>query len=86
MNIIFENYKLEPEDTRFNLYKTETRKDKDGNPKEVTDILGYAMPFENCLKCIAHDKLSENNQDLSIQEFIKQYKEISNTLLNSLKS
>ena len=46
MNIKFENYVMVPEDVRFNLTKTVTRKKEDSGEEYQGEVsLGYAMTF-----------------------------------------
>lgn len=82
MNIEFENYRMEPEDCRFNLYKKgESTKKEIGEKYESETVLGYAMSFERCLHVIATDILSEKEKALrslgftekAIKHIIKKY-------------
>ena len=86
MDILFELYKLEPEDIRFNLYKSVVRVNKK-TKKEYNDyeVISYGIPFEDCLERIAKDKLKDKSGTTSIPEWIKQYQEIKNELFNCLK-
>lgn len=68
MNITFENYILEAEDIRFNLFKKGTGKDKSGAVKETKSCMGYGMTFENCLKAIVHDKLKLKEGEVLINK------------------
>ena len=87
MNIKFERYEMEPESvTRFNLYKNVTSKKKEtGEEYNNRVVIGYSLLFESCLVHIAMDKLACKKGDTSIREYIKEYKEVSQLLLNSLK-
>lgn len=86
MNIEFENYRMEPEDCRFNLYKKgESTKKETGEKYESETVLGYAMSFERCLHVIATDILAEKEKTVSINEWIAEYKAIMNKLMNVLK-
>ena len=94
MNIEFQNYILEPELGKFNIYKKVIRKKTGGAGKQATeetenyegkDRLGYGFRFEQALKEIALDMLAEKEGTVSIEQWIKEYKEVSELLLNSLK-
>lgn len=86
MNIVYENYRLEPEDKRFNLYKSRPVVDKKTGKERVSEIsLGYGMTFENCIDTISKDILSDKKGNVSFDEWIKQYKEITGKISNILK-
>jgi len=86
MNILFENYRMEPEDCRFNLYKIGESTKKDTGEKYLSETsLGYAMSFERCLHVISTDILAEKEKTVTISEWISEYKAIMNKLMNVLK-
>ena len=86
MNIKFENYVMVPEDVRFNLTKTVTRKKEDSGEEYQGEVsLGYAMTFEHCIDVIAHDKLASDDKTVSITEWIKEYKSVVSIITNTLK-
>ncbi|MDD2284718.1 MAG: hypothetical protein PHU98_06385 [Mariniphaga sp.] len=87
MKIIFKDYVMEPEDSRFNLLKKVIRKNKEtGQKYDYFLMLGYGMSFEHCLNDIAHDMLEADEKEVSIPEWIEQYKAIKNELLIAIKS
>lgn len=51
--------------------------------KEVK--LGYSMTFDRCLELIINSELSKKNDIISIKDYIKQYKEVKQEILNILK-
>jgi hypothetical protein len=78
---------MQPEDTRFNLYKTvDTKNKKTGaiTPKE--SVIGYGMEFETCIDRIAKDILSSKNEVVSFDGFIKAYQKVVGDIKGTLKN
>lgn len=84
MNIVYKNYTLEPEDVRWNLYKTVPGTSKQGEPIETKLNFGYGMTFEHCLNSIVCDELKNIDGDVSVLEWIKEYKKANEIITNCL--
>ena len=86
MNIIYKNYRLEPEGSRFNLYKTvKGTNPKTKEPCENEKTIGYSMRLETIVDEIIHDKLADKQGNTSLQEWIRQYKEAAKDIKTILK-
>ena len=90
MNIIIDNYYLKPEPTatdRFNIYKTKNTDISKHNTKSKTRTitLAYGCTLERALEVIIKDKLSDDNRDVALEEFIKEYQKTTNKFENLIR-
>ena len=92
MKIKYKNYTLEPEGRRFNLYKTVKANKIDKKTKKPTgevydreENYGYGMSFDLCIETIISDSLCEKNEELSLRQYIDEYKELKSSLIEEIK-
>jgi hypothetical protein len=93
MNIKYKNYTLEPEASRYNLYKDVKRKimkkgekmTETGKFRTVKETMGYGMSFENCIETIIKDTLNSKKESLSLRQYIDEYKALHIKLLEDIK-
>ena len=77
MKITIENYIIKNDPiARYNLYKKAVS--KKGN--ERVNIVGYGMTTEQCIKEMFDDKMRDKNYDMDLQEFLAEYRKISETI------
>ncbi len=89
--IRYKNYRLEPDNGRFNLTREYTIPERtDPKTKQVfpehkaDEPMGYSMKFESCLHLIAIDLLERNESITTISDYIKAYKAEKEEMLNVL--
>jgi hypothetical protein len=86
MYIIYENYKLEVEQGRFNLLKFRPKTNK--KTRVVTDnyyVLGYGKTFEACIYDIIIDKLADRNETFTLHQYIDEYKALKTKILDEIE-
>jgi hypothetical protein len=92
MEIKYKNYTAKEADGRFDLYvtkklkaKADTKNLKQGEEYDFEDCLGYGFSFESMALRIISYEIAENNDVLTIQEYIEQFKKIKEEVFNVLK-
>lgn len=91
MEIIYENFKMIPKGSRFDLIQKVKIKNEDKETKKVTfrddwKDIGYDMTFEGCLHQIITRQIPKKKSDKSItpEEYIQAYREEKQEILKSL--
>lgn len=81
MDILYENYKLEPQGSRFDLYeqikvKTVNKETGKEETKDDWKIVGYSIRFETCLHAIITRQIpkKKKGKSLTIEQYIQAYK------------
>jgi hypothetical protein len=86
MNILIDDYILEQENDRFNLYKKAVAtKKEDGSKYDTQYTLGYGMSLESCVQNIILMNLEDKKVNVSLEVFIKEYKKERERITNLLK-
>ena len=88
MRLIYKNYTAEPEEGtvgRWTLSHTVEITGKDKKKKQVKKLIGYSYTFESMLKKIAVLESQKGTQDLTIAEYIANFKGILEEITNKLK-
>ena len=91
MKIKYKNYTFEPEGRRFNLFKTirankidKTTKKPTGEEYDRDDVLGYGMSFDLCIETIISDLMCAKEEEMSLRQFIDEYKGLKIQLLEEI--
>ena len=92
MNIKYKNYYAEDIDGRFDLFEErDWVANKDGKEYKKGDkykkmvVMGYGYRFENLLRKIVDLELSKQRKVVSVQEYIGEFKRVSDVLKHTLK-
>lgn len=92
MKIEYKNYVITPPQHGggFDLSRKVTRKKMDKTTKEPTGetyeaekIIGYNMGVETIIQHIIEAELSNNNETISLERFLEEYKREKNEILES---
>lgn len=94
MYITYKNYKLQVLDYSFNLIEEyESRKIGDGTKENPTgvfykaqNILANGCSLEFCIKRIIHLEMKKQNREVTLQEFLEEYRSMVKELENHLKT
>jgi len=82
MKIKFLEYTMEPEDVRFNLYKSIKRINEKTQQQYDDELnIGYGMTFEHCVDRIAKDILADRGEVLTLRQYISEYRKIKDEIL-----
>ena len=76
MKIQIKDYTLTPSDNvkdRFDLTQKIMRKGKNGE-YESSELIGYGMTLESCIKSIIALELDKDNSVVSLKEFVDAYR------------
>lgn len=86
MEIKIENYRLIPNDisvTKWDLHEYVVRKNKATSEDYDGDkIHGYAMTLQRCIDIIAQLKMIDKCDILSLKEYVSEYKNTVNEVMN----
>ena len=86
MEIVGEDYKITPINDHayfFDLELLKEIKGKTGIRKEFTNA-GYGMTLESCVKKIIMSRLSNKFETLELKQFLKEYKNLQDELINTI--
>ena len=94
MYITYKNYKLKVSDYSFDLIEEyEARKIGDGTLQNPTgeiyvgeNVLGYGCSLDTCVKKIIHNEMKKQNRDISLKEFLEEYRSMVKELEDHLKT
>ena len=88
MKIQIKDYTLTPSDNvkdRFDLTQKIIRKGKTGVKYEASEIIGYGMTLESCIKSVIALELDKDNSVVSLKEFVEAYKKEREVIMDILK-
>ena len=93
MELKYKNYKILPENGRFNLFeikattiKKNTTKYKKGDKVKIINFIGYGFTFENLLKRIITNELEKKKEIITLKQYIDTFKEELEIINNILKN
>lgn len=86
MTIQYEGYQLEQNERRFDLIRhgPKTRKDRKGNIVKVREFIGYGYTYEGVIQAMILDKMCDNKEIVTLQEFIQAYRDEVNKLKQAI--
>ena len=91
MEIKYKNYTAKESDGRFDLSfttkikaKEDTIHRKKGDEYEIETVVGFGYTFETLIRRIIENELSQNNEVMSLKEYINEFKELKNEITNIL--
>ena len=86
MKIKLENYIIELNSFQgYDLIKIGTVAKGDNAGRETFTIIGYAMAMKNCIKKIVHLNLAAKESELTLKEFLEEYKKETTRMVNLIK-